>query len=223
MAHVANRLLAKLPPAQRKRLLAKCELEKLHIGDVLCEAGRPLTHVYFPTEGLISITSPIDGRADLEVALVGDEGMVGASLALVASDSTLQGVVQSGGWAWRLSAASFRKELQRSAALSALVNGYLATLIVQLARGSGCARFHVIQSRLARWLLMAADRIHADEFTVTQESIARILGVRRVGITSAAGALRQLQLIGYHRGHVTILDRLGLEAMACACYRAGVR
>lgn len=211
-----NQILAQLPSAQLERLLSQCESKRLRVGDVLSAVG--VKHVYFPTEGLLSITLPVDGREGLEVALIGDEGMLGDSCGFDPQTQTMKAVVLSGGWAWRLGRASFSAELQSNAAFRASVELHTCAITGQLARGAGCARFHVIEARLARWLLMAADRLHSEEVDVTHASIAAILGVRRVGITHAAGSLRARQLIRYQRGHIAILDRVGLQSAACTCY-----
>ena len=223
MAAVENHLIELLPRQDRRRLLAVCEPVELVFAEVLCEPGERTTHVYFPTEGFISLVTLIEGHPGLEVGMVGREGMLGAQVALGVSTSTLRALVQGAGTAWRIGAAVFGEELARSTALQRGLNRYLYVLMAQFATSAACLRFHLIGPRLARWLLMSQDRAHADHFRVTHEFLAYMLGVRRVGITGAAGALQREGLIEYHRGDCTVLDRGGLEAMACGCYAADQR
>ena len=216
-------MIAKLPSADRKRLLAACEPVELVLAQVLCERGNPSRDVYFPVDGFISLVAQIDSHPGLEVGMVGREGMFGAHLALGVVTEPLRALVQGPGAAWRISAAAFRRELAASAALQISLNRYLYVLMAQLASSAGCLRFHVIGPRLARWLLMTQDRAHADHFTVTHEFLSYMLGVRRVGITAAAGALQRSGLIEYRRGEMKVLDRGGLEAAACSCYATDQR
>ncbi|MEP7056367.1 MAG: Crp/Fnr family transcriptional regulator [Caldimonas sp.] len=218
-----NHLIALLPRRDRQRLLAVCEPVELVLAEVLCEAGKPTRHVYFPIDGFISLIALIDGKPSLEVGMVGREGMLGAQLALGVKKAPLKALVQGPGAAWRIGAAAFRSELSRSPALQLGLDRYLYVLMAQLAASAGCLRFHLIGPRLARWLLMSQDRADADSFRVTHEFLAYMLGVRRVGITSAAGTLQRSGLIEYHRGDLTVLDRSGLEAAACGCYAADQR
>jgi len=213
-----NRLIQLLPRADRMRLLAVCEPVELTLSEILCEPGKPTGHAYFPTDGFISLVTLVVGHPGLEVGMVGREGMVGAQLALGVSTSPLHALVQGGGGALRIGAEAFRSELARSDALQRQMNRYLYVLMAQLATSAACLRFHLIGPRLARWLLMTQDRAHADAFHVTQEFLAYMLGVRRVGITAAAGALQRLGLIEYRRGAMKVLDRGGLERAACSCY-----
>jgi CRP-like cAMP-binding protein len=213
-----NQLIAGLPRADRKRLLAICEPAHLVLSEVLCEAGQPTRHVYFPTGGFISLVALVEGHDGVEVGMVGREGMVGTQLALGVGTSPLRALVQGSGAALRIGAKAFRAELERSVALRRQLNRYVYVLMTQLATSAGCLRFHLIGPRLARWLLMTQDRADADTFHVTQEFLAYMLGVRRVGVTAAAASLQRAGLIEYKRGELTVIDRPGLERAACACY-----
>lgn len=218
LAKAENHLIELLPKTVRLRLQALCEPVDLVSSDVLCERGATIEHVYFPVHGSISLLTQVDEHASLEVAMVGREGMFGAELALGMLHSPLRALVQGPGASWRVGSVAFRRELLRSAALREAVQRYLRVVLAQMASSAACLRFHLIQPRLARWLLMSADRAHAGQFHVTHEFLAGMLGVRRVGITVAAGTLQRDGFISYRRGEVTVLDRRGLEAAACSCY-----
>jgi CRP-like cAMP-binding protein len=218
MNRAQNHLIERLARKDRARLLALAEPFQLVLSDVLCEPGKATRHVYFPTDGFISLVVPIDGKPALEVGMVGREGMLGAQLALGVATIPLHALVQGTGAALRIGTAAFRAELARSPALQHILNRYLYVLMAQLAGSAACLRFHLIGPRLARWLLMSHDRAHAECFHVTHEFLAYMLGVRRVGITVAAGQLQRAGLVAYHRGEMTVLDRSGLEAAACGCY-----
>lgn len=223
MSVAQNRLIELLPARDRTRLLDVCEPLQLVLGEVLCEAGAPARHVYFPTDGFISLVAQVDAHPGLEVGMVGREGMVGAPLVLGVAASPLRALVQGPGGSWRIGLPAFRQELARSPALQRLLQRYVYVLMSQMVSAAGCLRFHLIGPRLARWLLMSQDRAHEDRFHITHEFLAYMLGVRRVGVTMAAGALRRQGLIRYQRGELTVLDRPGLEAAACSCYAADRR
>jgi CRP-like cAMP-binding protein len=218
MAAPENHLIELLPKKDRRRLLAICEPVDLTLSEVLCESGTRTRHVYFPINATISLVTPIDGKPVLEVGMVGREGMVGAHLALGVMTTPLHGVVQGHGKAWRVASAAFRGELTQSPALRTCLDRYLYVLMSQFAVSAACLRFHLIEPRLARWLLMTQDRAHANSFHVTHEFLAYMLGVRRVGITAAAGVLQRAGLIEYRRGQLIVLNRRGLEGAACGCY-----
>jgi hypothetical protein len=219
----ASRFLAQLPQAYRKRFVAGCETVELKLADILIEAGEPVSHVYFPTASFISQIAPVNGNDEgLEVALVGDEGMFGLQVGLGVDVSHVRGLVQGAGPALRMGAKAFATQLDGSAALRKLIARYTFVVMKQIVQTAACTRYHVIEQRLARWLLMTADRAHSQSFDITQAFLAAMLGVRRVGVTTAAAGLSARGLIRYSRGHIVVLDRKGLERAACTCYRADV-
>ncbi|WP_457278644.1 Crp/Fnr family transcriptional regulator [Polaromonas sp. P5_D5] len=220
MAPVENHLIELLPRKDRLRLLAVCEPVELSLAEVMCEPGKPTRYVYFPVESFISLVALVEGSPGVEVGMVGREGMLGAQLVLGVVTAPVHAVVQGAGASWRISTAVFRRELALSASLQRGLNRYLYVLMAQQSASAACLRFHLTSQRLARWLLMSQDRAHSDNFHVTHEFLAYMLGMRRVGITSAASALQRSGLIEYHRGELKVLDRGGLEAAACSCYAA---
>jgi CRP-like cAMP-binding protein len=215
---IQNELLAAMPRKAYETLLPKLAPVTLVFGEVLYAANDPIAHVYFPCESMVSLLLPVENHLDIEVGLVGREGMVGASLALGIAHSPVKALVQGAGSALRLSAAGFRRELARNPALQRAVNRYLHALMAQIAQTAACNRFHVVEARLARWLLMTRDRMRSPKFRMTHEFLSHMLGVRRVGVTEAASSLQRQKLIEYTRGNIRILDEPGLEAACCACY-----
>jgi len=215
-----NRLLAKLPRHELDHFVAHSELVHLNCAEELEVPQAPIEHVYFPLDSFISLVMVIDSHSRLEVGLIGCEGMLGTSLLFGIKISPFYAVVQGAGAALRITAAAFAHELEQSTALHHRLQGYAYVLKNQFARMAACTRFHVVEQRLARLLLMTRDRAHADRFHLTHEAMALMLGVRRVGITKAATALHRQNLISYSRGDITILDHSGLEAVSCECYGA---
>ena len=218
MPHSSNQLIARLPSAARGRLGAIVQLVDLPLSRILGEAGAPTKHVHFPIDGFVSLLAQVDSEHVIEVGMVGREGMLGIHLALGVSSEPLKSLVQGQGQALRIDAAAFRRELAASPALRTTLDRYVYVLLSQHARAAACLRFHMIEERLARWLLMSQDRARSNVFQLTQEFLAYMLGVRRVGVTVAAGELQRRHLIAYERGEMTIVDRPGLELAACSCY-----
>jgi hypothetical protein len=216
---ITNRLLSALPAKDRDFMLAECETVQLAFPDTVADPGDAIRHVFFPTSSFISLVAPMGGLANLEVALAGNEGMYGVPVALGVAISPVHALVQGSGPAFRLGAKAFRRELGRRPALRQGVDRYIFVLMHQLVQTAGCNRFHVVEQRLARWLLMTSDRAHSETFHITHEFLAYMLGVRRVGITKAATALQNRKLISYTRGAMEILDRKGLERASCNCYQ----
>ncbi len=215
---IANSLLASLPGEDYRRLLGEFEAVSLTAGEVLFEPGERIRHVYFLNDGLVSLLMVMADRKALEVGLVGREGMVGVALALGADTSPARALVQGSGSALRMKAASFCEALGRSLPLQREVLRYAYAKLIQARQTAACNRFHEVEARLARWLLLTRDRVNSDRFHLTHEFLADILGVRRVGVTNAATALQRRKLISYSRGDIRILDRPGLKTAACECY-----
>ncbi len=217
---VVNRLIAGLPPEERDRILAKCESVDLQVGESLCDAGEVFPYVYFPLTACVSLVTKVSGHPPLEMGLIGNEGMLGATLALGVEAVPLRALVQGSGTALRMTPDEFSLQLREISQLLPILNRYLYVISAQMAQTTACTRFHSVEERLARWLLMTHDRSHADYFHLTHEVLAGMLGVRRSGITIAAGALQLRELIEYSRGAIQVLDRNGLEDASCECYAA---
>lgn len=215
-----NRLLATLPANVYNELLTQCERVDLTCDDHLADIGGRILHAYFPIYSRISLMSTVNQHADLEVAQIGNEGMCGMPLALGIDISPVQASVQCGGATLRIPAVEFGYVLENEPTLRRIIKRYIYVQTKQLAQLVACNRFHLVEERLARCLLMMADRAGSDELRITHDALARMLGVRRVGITNAAGSLQKRHLMFYSRGIIKISDRDGLEAASCACYRA---
>jgi CRP-like cAMP-binding protein len=218
-AATANSLLAALPTKEHERLLAGVDLVKLTYGEVLYEPGEQMRHVYFPVDCLVSLLTVVEDRRTLEVGLVGREGMVGSRVVLGINTASVRALVQATGTAMRIKSARFLREFRRSPALQRALFRFTDALMIQVTQTAACNRFHTVAARLARFLLMTRDRLPPGKFHLTHEFLADMLGVRRVGVTSAASALQRRKVIRYHRGTVTILDQQGLEASCCSCYQ----
>ena len=214
----SNRLLAALPKDEYQRLFPKLEPFPLVFGEVIYEPGDVIRNVYFPTSGIISLLAAVEDRATLEVGIVGREGMVGLPEFMGVKTSGNRAVVQGAGEAMRMKATAFRKECENGGFLPRLLLRYAHSRLTQIGQGAACNRFHPIDARLARWLLMTRDRMGTDQFRLTQEFLSNMLGVRREGVNKAAGALQTEKLVSYSRGHIKVLDRKGLEAVSCVCY-----
>jgi CRP-like cAMP-binding protein len=213
-----NRLLATLPKNEYKRLLPKLKTVSLILGETLYEPGDAIKYVYFPNDSIISLISELSETSWLEVGMVGNEGMAGLGVFMGMGFSSTLALVQGSGTAMRMSSAAVRTEANRLGSLHHLLHRYSHSLLAQVSQSSACNRFHMVDARLARWLLMTNDRLAAKEFPLTQEFLSSMLGVRREGVSKAAGALQAGNLIRYSRGVITILNRRGLEAKSCQCY-----
>ncbi len=213
-----NHLLAALPTEDYKRLLQHLELVPMPLGDVLYESGNELRHVYFPTTAIVSLLYVMLDGASAEIAVVGNEGIIGVALFMGGETMPNRAVVQSAGHAYRLKGQLLKNEFSRSGELQHLLLRYTQALLTQMAQTAVCNRHHSLDQQLCRWLLLSLDRLPSNELTMTQELIANMLGVRREGVTEAAGNLQRAGLIAYHRGKITVLNRVGLEARTCECY-----
>jgi CRP-like cAMP-binding protein len=214
-----NHLLAALPAPEWKRLLPHIEAVELPLGMVLYESGSILSHVYFPATSIISLLYVMEDGASAEIAVVGNEGVVGISIFMGGGTTPSRAVVQSAGHGFRLKADFMRDEFQRNGPVMHLFLRYTQALITQMAQTAVCNRHHSMDQQLCRWLLLSMDRLHGNELVMTQELIANMLGVRREGVTEAATKLQRAGLIQYSRGRITVLDRPGLEQRTCECYR----
>lgn len=215
---VTNSLIDTLPRTARDRLLSICESVDLVSGHIVSGSDSSTRHVYFPTGSILSLTTSSKDSPVLEVGMVGSEGMLGLQVVLAAGSVPLQASVRSPGTAWRIATEPFNRELAGNRALQRSLNCYLQVTLLQFTLEARCVRFHQIDQRLARWLLLTHDRTHADSFSVTQALIAHLMGVRRVGIAKAAGILQRRGMIRYVRGIMTIVDRKALESESCGCY-----
>lgn len=215
---IQNEVLAAMPRRSYAALAPALVPVRLAFGEVLYPVDAPIVHVYFPCESMVSLLLPVEDHFDVEVGLVGREGMVGASLGLGIARSPVKALVQGAGSALRLSAAGFRGALARNPPLRRAVDLYIHSLLKQITQTAACNRFHVVEARLARWLLMTRDRMRSTQFRMTHEFLSHMLGVRRVGVTQAALSLQRQELIEYTRGSIKILDGPGLEAASCGCY-----
>ena len=213
-----NRLLATLPRNEYKRVLPKLKTVSLVLGEALYEPGDLIKYVYFPNDSIVSLISELSETSELEVGMVGNEGMVGLAVFMGVNSSSTRAVVQGAGTAMRMSSAAVRTEANRLGSLHHLLHRYSHSLLTQVSQSSACNRSHLVDARLARWLLMTNDRLGAEEFPLTQEFLSNMLGVRREGVSKAAGTLQAGKLIRYSRGMITILNRRGLEAKSCQCY-----
>lgn len=216
---VLNRVLASLPRRESRRLQANLEPVTLKFGQVLYEPGKPIRYVYFPIDCLISLLTAVDKRRTLEVGMVGKEGMAGMPFILGIGVSGVRAIVQGGGNALRMASTPFRIEFKRNLPLQEALYRYTYALMAQISQTAACNRFHDAGPRLSRWLLMTRDRVGSDEFLLTHEFLAHMLGLRREGVSEAANSLKRRRLISYARGKIQILDLKGLKASTCSCYR----
>jgi CRP-like cAMP-binding protein len=213
-----NYLLAALPEAVRERLAPKLKLVKMPLGEVLYESGDRIRYAYFPTESIVSLLYVTEDGSSAEISVVGNDGVVGEALFMGGESTPSRAIVQSAGHAFRLPAKALLAEFNRHEEFQALMLRYTQALITQMAQTAVCNRHHTIDQQLCRWLLLSLDRLPGNRVEMTQELIANMLGVRREGVTEAAGRLQAQGIIEYHRGHITVLDRPGLERLCCECY-----
>jgi CRP-like cAMP-binding protein len=216
-----NALIDSLTKRRRSEFVEVCELVDLTLAKSICKPGEVIRHVYFPRTGYISLITPPGGRESLEVGLIGREGGFGLTVLLDVDHSSTFGVVQGGGTALRIPVSTLRRQVERHPQIRRVFNRFLFVLMAQIAQTASCSRFHRLDARLARWLLMAHDRVQGDVFPLTHTFLGYILGVRRAGVTTVAARLKDDGLITYSRGIIKIADRKGLEALSCRCYGAG--
>lgn len=215
---INNQLLAAMPDSERARLMPHLDPVEMPLGDVLYESGSAIRHVYFPTTSIVSLLHVMEDGASAEIAVVGHEGMVGITLFMGGISTPSRAIVQSAGRGFRLKADVLMQEFNRAGPVMHLLLRFTQALITQKAQTAACNRHHSVDQQLCRWLLLSLDRLHSDELVMTQELIANMLGVRREGVSEAAGQLHKSGLIRYKRGHITVLDRSGLEQRSCECY-----
>jgi CRP-like cAMP-binding protein len=214
----SNHLLAALSPAIRELLYPHLELVELKLGDVVYESGDSMRYVYFPIDAIVSLLYVMESGASAEISVVGNEGLVGIAVFMGGESTSSRAVVQSAGVAYRLKGQQFKDEFNKHGELLHLILRYTQSLITQMAQTAVCNRHHSIDQQLCRWLLLSLDRLPGNRLTMTQELIANMLGVRREGVTEAAGKLQRQGIIVYARGQITVLDRPGLECLSCECY-----
>lgn len=220
--HATNRLFDALPSLARERALTHCTMIDLASGTVLSERGAPASHVYFPLTAYFALVTHVEAHKPFAMALIGNEGMLGATLLLDIDDAPLRSVVVGGGSALRMSNAQFRHAIDACSAVSRLLKRYLYVMLLEIAQSSACGRFHQVDARLARCLLLIQDRVRADRFSFTHAFLADLLGVRRSAVSIAAGMLQRRGLIRYSRGEITVLSRDGLEHESCPCHAATI-
>ena len=213
-----NQILDALSPAARERLLPHLQIEVLPLGMVLYESGDMLRHIYFPTDSIVSLLYVMEDGASAEIAVVGNDGAIGVALFMGGETTTNRAIVQSAGSAYRLTGSRLKLEFERHGEMLHILLRYTQALITQMAQTAVCNRHHSVDQQLCRWLLLSLDRLSSNQLVMTQELIANMLGVRREGVTEAAGKLQKLGVIDYRRGHITVLDRPTLEQLSCECY-----
>lgn len=213
-----NSLLAALPVSDKKRIFSRIKLVELGLGEVIYQSGQLLDYVYFPTDSIISMLYVMRDGSSAEISVVGYEGMAGVAAFMGGESTPNQAVVQSSGFAYRMSSEELKAEFDAYAGVRALMLRFTQALFTQMSQTAVCNRHHSIDQQLCRWLLMSLDRLSDNRLTMTQELIANMLGVRREGVTEAAGKLQKLGVIQYYRGHITVIDRPALEALCCECY-----
>lgn len=215
---ISNRLLAALPVAEYDRIFSKLEKVALNYEEYIYQRNEEIRYVYFPISGIISLLTSVEDNSTLEVGLIGKEGMVGIAIFLGVKLSYIQAIVQGNGFALRMSAEDFLAECENGGLLPKILRRFLHSRLTQVSQSAACYRFHPIESRLARWLLMTSDRMETSEFLITQEFLSNMLGVRREAVNKSAVALQEENLISYSRGHISIINREGLEKATCLCY-----